>query len=107
MMDIGNNMLDSTASRRFGSAFLAFYLTAMFLYHFMVYRVNRHLATGEKFPHSMSFGQRERLRDLYKALYPRSPLYQFTMTCAFLLFILALAFAGLRVWACARDPYHL
>jgi hypothetical protein len=100
-------MFDSVPIRLFVSAFLAFYLAAMFLYHFTVYRINRHLAAGEKFPHSMAFGQRERLRDLYKALYPRSPLYQFTMICAAMLFILALAFVGFCIWDYARDPYRL
>lgn len=95
-------MLDSIAARMFVTAFLAFYLAAMFLYHFMVYRVNKHLAVGEKFPYSISFGERQQLRDLYRSLYPHSPIYQFTMTCAVMVLVLALALVGYRLWDFSR-----
>lgn len=73
----------------------------------MVFRVNKHLAFGEKFPHSISFGQRDQLRDLYKSLYPRSPLYRFTLISAVAMMLLALAFMGLRAWEVGKDMAHL
>jgi len=77
----------------------AFYFTAFFLYHFMVLRVNKNLPPGERIPHSLSFGHRDRLAIEYKSLYPRSIVYQSTMLCAFTLIVLAVLFAGLRIWA--------
>ena len=73
----------------------------------MVFRVNKSLDTGEKFPHSISFGQRAKLRDLYKALYPRSPVYQFTMICAGAMFLVAIGFVAFRVWDLMRASSHL
>jgi len=89
------------------SAFLAFFFAAFALYHFMVFRVNRFLSAGEKFPHSISFGQRARLRDLNKSLYPRSLVYQFTMICAGVMFILALGFVAFRAWDFLQGAVHL
>jgi len=79
----------------------AFYFAAFFLYHFMVFRVNRTLPPGSGIPHSLTFGQRDRLAKEYKALYPRSILYQLTFVCAVAVFALAVAFAGFRVWEAA------
>ena len=64
----------------------------------MVFRVNRVLPPSERIPHSLTFGQRERLGAEYKSLYPRSIVYQLTLLCAFTLIALALVFAGLRIW---------
>ena len=47
------------------------------------------------------FGQRDRLRTEYKALYPRSSIYQMTLLCAFTLIVLAALFAGIRIWEAA------
>jgi len=99
-------MFDSLPARFILSVFLTFFFAAFFLYHFMVFKVNQHLDPGEKFPHSMSFGQREQLRDLYKSLYPRSPVYQFTMSCAIALLLLAVAFAAYRFWDSVRTLTH-
>jgi len=99
-------MFDSLPARFILSAFLAFFLAAFFLYHFMVFKVNKHLDAGEHFPHSLTFGQRDQLRDLYKSLYPRSPVYQFTMICAIALLLLAVAFAGYRFWDNAGKIAH-
>jgi hypothetical protein len=71
----------------------AFYFAAFFLYHFMVFRVNKNLPPGERIPHSLTFGQRDRLGTEYKALYPRSVVYQLTLLCAFTLIVLAAVFA--------------
>lgn len=76
----------------------AFYFAAFFLYHFMVFRVNRALPPGSGIPHSLRFGNRDRLAKEYKALYPRSILYHLTLVCAVTVFALAVAFAGFRVW---------
>ena len=64
----------------------------------MVFRVNKNLAPNEQIPHSLTFGQRDRLAAEYKRLYPRSIVYQLTLLCAFTLIALALVFAGLRIW---------
>jgi hypothetical protein len=77
----------------------AFYFAAFFLYHFMVFRVNRFLTPGERIPHSLTFGQRDRLAAEYKSLYPTSIVYQLTLLCAFTLIVLAAVFAGFRIWA--------
>lgn len=79
----------------------AFYLTAFFLYHFMVFRVNKNLSPDERIPHSLTFGQRDRLATEYKSLYPRSIVYQLTLLCAFSLIALAAVFAGIRIWEAA------
>ena len=79
----------------------AFYFAAFFLYHFMVFRVNRKLPPGTGIPHSLTFGQRDRLAKEYKALYPKSMLYQLTLLCAVTMFALAVAFAGFRIWEAA------
>ena len=49
----------------------AFYFAALFLYHFMVFRVNKNLPPDDRIPHSLTFGQRDRLRAEYKALSPK------------------------------------
>ena len=79
----------------------AFYFAAFFLYHFMVFRVNRNLPPNERIPHSLTFGQRDRLATEYKSLYPRSIVYQLTLLCAVSLIVLAAVFAGMRVWEAA------
>jgi hypothetical protein len=79
----------------------AFYFAALFLYHFMVFRVNKNLPPDDRIPHSLTFGQRDRLRAEYKALYPRSIAYQMTVLCALSLIVLAAAFAGIRIWEAA------
>jgi len=76
----------------------AFYFTAFFLYHFMVFRVNKNLPPNERIPHSLTFGQRDRLATEYKSLYPRSIVYQLTLLCAVSLIALAAVFAGIRIW---------
>ena len=80
----------------------AFYFASLILYHQMVFRVNKNLPLSERIPHSLTFGQRERLGREYRALYPRSILYQLTMLCAVTVFVLALAFAGFRFWEAAQ-----
>lgn len=80
----------------------AFYFAALSLYHLMVFRVNKNLPFGERIPHSLTFGQRDRLATEYRALYPRSRLYQMTLLCAITVLVLAVAFAGLRVWDAAH-----
>jgi hypothetical protein len=79
----------------------AFYFTAFFLYHFMVFRVNKNLSPDERIPHSLTFGQRDRLRTEYQALYPRSGIYQMTLVCAVTLIVLAALFTGIRIWEAA------
>jgi hypothetical protein len=79
-----------------------FFIAAFSLYHLMVFRVNRHLALGEKFPHSLSFGQREDLKSLYKSLYPKSIIYQLVLTCGVTMILLAVAFVCFRVWSYAE-----
>jgi hypothetical protein len=89
-----------------GSALLsiafAFFIAAFCLYHLIVFRVNKHLAPGEKFPHSLSFGQRNELSSLYKSLYPNNMIYQLTLTCAVTMMLLAIAFVAFRIWSYAE-----
>jgi len=80
----------------------AFYFAAFLLYHFMVFRVNRNLPGDDKIPHSLTFGQRDRLAKEYKILYPKSILYQLTLLCAVTMFALAALFAVIRIWKAAR-----
>jgi hypothetical protein len=80
----------------------AFYFTALVLYHLMVFRVNKNLPREERIPHSLTFGQRDRLSKEYRALYPRSILYPLALACAITVVALALAFAGVRIWDAAR-----
>jgi hypothetical protein len=80
----------------------AFYFVAFFLYHFMVFRVNKQLPPGERIPHSLTFGQRDRLAIEYRALYPRSIVYRLTLLCAVTLLVLAVAFASVRIWDAAQ-----
>ena len=77
----------------------AFFLVAFGLYHLMVFRVNRHLNPGEQFPHSLSFGERDQLRALYKSLYPRSIVYQLTMVSAVTMMLAAVLFVCVHVRA--------
>jgi flagellar basal body-associated protein FliL len=79
----------------------AFFLTAFFLYHFMVFRVNKNLPPNERVPRSLTFGPRDRLAADYKSQYPRSIVYQLTLLCAFSLITLAGVLAGIRVWEAA------
>ena len=80
----------------------AFYFAWLTLYHLMVFRVNKSLPLDERIPHSLTFGQRDRLGREYRALYPRSILYQLTMLCAVTVLVLAVAFAGFRIWEAAQ-----
>lgn len=79
----------------------AFYLAAFFLYHFMVFRVNKNLSPAERIPHSLTFGHRDRLAIEYKSQYPRSIIYRLTLLCAVSLNALAAVFAGIRIWEAA------
>ncbi|HTS04665.1 MAG TPA: hypothetical protein VMP68_03710 [Candidatus Eisenbacteria bacterium] len=94
-------MLGSTLSWVILGVCCSLYFAAFFLYHFMVFRVNRFLPPGDRIPHSLTFGQKDRLAAEYKSLYPRSIVYQLTLLCAFTLIVLAAVFAGLRIWAAA------
>jgi hypothetical protein len=76
-----------------------FFIAAFGLYHLMVFRVNRNVELGEQFPHSLAIGQRDELRTLYKSLYPRSIIYELTLTCSFSLILIAVAFVCFRVWS--------
>ena len=67
----------------------------------MVFRLNKNLPPDERIPHSLTFGQRDRLRAEYKALYPRSIAYQMTVLFALSLIVPANAFAGIRIWDAA------
>jgi hypothetical protein len=74
------------------------YLLAFGLYHLMVFRVNVQLPPDRRIPHSLYFGGWNTLARQYKGLYPRSSLYQFTLTCAVACLIIAAGFAAFRVW---------
>jgi hypothetical protein len=78
--------------------FIAFYLPAFGLYHLMVLRVNRQLPPDRRIPHSLYFGKWNKLAREYKGFYPRSFLYQFTLSCAVACLIIAVGLAGFRIW---------
>jgi hypothetical protein len=78
--------------------FVAFYLPAFGLYHLMVFRVNQQLPSDRKLPQLLCLGGWSRLAKEYKGFYPRSFLYQFTLTCAVTGLIIALGIVGLRLW---------
>ena len=94
-------MFDSGPAKLILAICAAFYFAVFFLYHFMVFRVNSTLPPSSRIPHSLTFGHRDRLAKEYKALYPRSNIYQLTLVCAVTAFALAVAFAGFRVWEAA------
>lgn len=79
-------------------AILALYFPAFGLYHLMVARVNRQQPPNGRIPHSLFRGNWKRLEKEYKAFYPRSVLYQLTLSCAVSLLILALALVAFRFW---------
>ena len=77
---------------------LPVYLAALGLFHFMIFRVNKHLPPEERIPHSLYLGSRDRLRDEYQRLYPRSRLYPLTMALSVAFFAAGLAFSLWRIW---------
>lgn len=78
--------------------FIASYLTAFSLFHLMIFRVNRYLLPDCRIPHFLHLGGRKKLAKEYAGFYPRSFLYRLTLTCAVTCLIIAVGFAGLRVW---------
>ena len=78
--------------------FIAFYLLAFGLYHLMIFRVNRHLPPDLRIPHFLYKGEWNRLGREYKGFYPRSFLYEFTLSCAVGGLIIAISLAGFSFW---------
>ena len=78
--------------------FIAVYLPAFGFYHLMVFRVNQQLPPPNRIPHSLYLGGWSRLAREYKGFYPRSFLYQLTLTCAVTGLIIAVGLVGFRVW---------
>jgi len=97
------DMIDSVETRLILSMFVVLFFLTFSLYHLMVFGVNQHVREDETFSHSLSLGQRERLRDLYESLYPDSSVYQFTVTGAVLLMVFAVLFVFLRIWSYANS----
>jgi hypothetical protein len=83
-------------------AFLPFYLLALSLYHFMIMAVNRRLDLGERVPHSLFWHGWNRVRNNYKTLYPRYPVYQLSVLCAATAAGIAVLFVALRIWEYAH-----
>jgi hypothetical protein len=92
----GTKLIDSGPATFFPSMFLAFAAAAFLIYNFMVFRVNKNLAPGEKFRHSHPFGQLNPLVALYKSLYPKSIVNQLPLACAVTMMLLAIAFVVFR-----------
>ena len=78
--------------------FLVFYFPALGLFHLMVFRVNRHLVPSDRISHSLYWGSWKRLAREYKALYPKSLVYELAVTCAVACLIIAVSFAGFQIW---------
>ena len=81
---------------------MAFFLIGFFLYHLMVFRVNRNLPFSERIPHSLNLTKKDRVIAEYKALYPRSILYQLVLVCAVTMLLLAIVFLVLRFLSLTR-----
>ena len=79
-------------------AILALYFPAFGLYHLMVFRVNRQQPPDRRIPHSLFWGHWNKVEKEYKGFYPRSILYQLTLSCAVLLLTLAVALLAFRSW---------
>ena len=95
-------MIDSGLARLIPIMVFVFFLAAFLLYHLMVFRVNRQLAPGEKFPYPLPLGQMNQLTTLYKSLYPKSIVYHFTLVCAVTMMLLVIAFVAFRIWSYAE-----
>jgi hypothetical protein len=80
------------------TGFVVSYLPAFDLYHLMVFRVNQQLPPDRRISHSLYLGGWSALVSEYKGFYPRSFLYQLTMTCAITCLTVAVGLAGFRVW---------
>src|SRR5437879_13772093 len=82
--------------------FLALYLPAYTLYHFMVFAANKQLPSDKKIPHSLFWGGWSRLRDEYRTFYPRSRAYDAAVgfsvacLCVALLLVVVLLLVYLR-----------
>lgn len=77
---------------------LVFYFPAFGLFHLMIFRVNRHLPTGDRIPHSLYWGGWKRLAREYRGFYPRSLVYQLSLICTVTCLIFAVGFAGFQIW---------
>ena len=86
----------------FVTVFLAFYFPAFLGYHLMVFRVNRFLSIEERIPHSLSLGEWNIVAKKYKALYPRSILYQLILSWAVTGLVLAVTIFVIRFSDLAR-----
>jgi hypothetical protein len=78
--------------------FGVFYFHALGLYHFMVFRVNRQLPPHRRIRHSLFWGGWNKLRDEYKGFYPRSSVYQMTVSSAVTCLLFAAAFSAFCFW---------
>ncbi|MCU1315096.1 MAG: hypothetical protein JWN63_418 [Candidatus Acidoferrum typicum] len=79
-------------------SFLAAYFPAVGLFHFMLFRVNSQLPPDSRLPHSLSWGDWNRLKREYKRFCPRSIVYQLTVSSAVAISILAIAMLTFRFW---------
>ncbi len=77
--------------------FIALYLPALGLYHWMVFRVNQRLPPDRRIPHSLYWGGWNRLRNEFERFYPSSPLYQIALTLTATCLIIAVLFAGFSI----------
>lgn len=78
--------------------FLAFFVPAFSLYHLMIFRVNRQLPPQDRISHFLYWSEWNRLKKLYKALYPKNIVYPFTFACAVTVLILAVTLLCIRFW---------
>lgn len=75
--------------------FVGIYVVTFGLLEFMVWRVNKQLPVGERLSYGLPGA---RLRVEYTRLFPKSQLYATTMKLSATLVIVAIVFAGWRVW---------
>jgi hypothetical protein len=80
------------------AGFLTVCLPTFMLFHIMLFRVNQHLPPERRIPHHSYLGAWSRLREEYQGFYPRSFLYQATVTGAVMCMVFAVAVFGFRWW---------
>jgi len=83
--------------------FLALYLPAYALYHFMVFAANKHLPSDRQIPHSLFWGGWTRLRDEYRTFYPHSRVYQATVGLSVAGLCVAVVLVEVRIFEYLRS----
>ncbi len=79
-------------------AFVLFYLVAFGLYQLMVFKLNRFRRPDSKIPHRLFWGGWKLVETEYKTAYPKSSVYQLSLSSAVSALVIGLGLAVLRIW---------